>query len=124
MQPIDTNSHPNIDMEDYLKNYRSLSYQKADGIGVILFILFIVVILFALGLGRATEKALKKAICQDDEYLGPRSVFFDWYYNYISKIQTAIKQFRMLFEQGLIHRVNQREVVYHSITIPSYIISE
>lgn len=42
--------------------------------------------------------------------------------SFTQKIKTAINCFLFLFDLGLIHRVNQKEIVYHTIIIPSYII--
>lgn len=125
VQLIGTDIHL-FNMSGYYRNNRAFIYGKTDGIGFILLaLLFILTLVLIIVLSEAklvTKRVIKKAIRPENDYFRNKAVLFDRLIVYTSKIDTVIKQFRMLFALGLIHRVNQQEVVYYSVTVPSYII--
>jgi hypothetical protein len=88
-------------------------------VGIVVYILS----LLQLFLGKAKDDLLRIG-CEDDYYTLRANPVLFLLQECSQKAENAIHHFRLLFNLGLIHRVNQKEVVFYTITLPSYIIAK
>ncbi len=99
-------------------------HKRLNLLEILLVIIILIVIAYALArlLGKFAGKVVKKTGIASEFTLPQQAVYELRIAFHSSLVLTIICHLKSLFSRGLIHRVNQHEIIYASILLPSLLL--